>query len=101
MINEWVAFGIVAVICGLLALLVRLSGDDVSVAGSTGSGDLFAEAVASTPFERPERRRDGAVEAPSLYSPYWRSALVESRATERVAAAVLDGTPAWLAAVPR
>ena len=28
MINEWVAFGIVAVICGLLALLVRMSGDD-------------------------------------------------------------------------
>ena len=28
MINEWLAFGIVAVICGLLALLVRLSGDD-------------------------------------------------------------------------
>ena len=81
--------------------VVRLSGDDVSLAGSTGSGDLFADAVASTLFERPERRRDGAVEAPSLYSPYWRSTLVESRATERVAAAVLDGTPAWLAAVPR
>jgi hypothetical protein len=81
--------------------VVRQSGDDVSLAGSDRSGDLFAEAVASTPFERPERRRDGAVEAPSLYSPYWRSTLVESRATERVAAAVLDGTPAWLAAVPR
>ena len=28
--NEWLAFGIVAVICGLLALLVRLSGGDES-----------------------------------------------------------------------
>jgi hypothetical protein len=28
--NEWVAFGIVAVICGLLAVLVRLSGGDES-----------------------------------------------------------------------
>ena len=28
MLNEWVAFGIVAVICGLLALLVRMSGDE-------------------------------------------------------------------------
>jgi hypothetical protein len=26
--NEWLAFGIVAVICGLLALLVRLAGGD-------------------------------------------------------------------------
>jgi len=27
-VNEWLAFGIVAVICGLLAALVRLAGDD-------------------------------------------------------------------------
>ena len=26
--NEWIAFGIVAAICGLLAVLVRFSGDD-------------------------------------------------------------------------
>jgi hypothetical protein len=64
-------------------------------------GDFFAEAVASTAFERTERRRDGAVELPSLYSPYWRSMLVESREAERLAAAALDGTPVWLAAVPR
>ena len=28
--NEWLTFGIVAVICGFLALLARLSGDDES-----------------------------------------------------------------------
>jgi hypothetical protein len=27
-VNEWVAFGIVAVICGVLAALVRLAGSD-------------------------------------------------------------------------
>ena len=26
--NEWVAFGVVAVICGLLAVLVRFAGGD-------------------------------------------------------------------------
>lgn len=81
--------------------VARLSGDEMALDGSGGAGDLYADAVASTVFERPERRRDGAVEAPSLYSPYWRSSLVESRSTERVAVAALDGTPVWLAAVPR
>jgi hypothetical protein len=75
-----------------------LSGEEPALGGS---GDLYADAVASTVFERPERRRDGAVESPSLYSPYWRSSLVESRSMERTAAAALDGAPIWLAAVPR
>jgi hypothetical protein len=81
--------------------VARLAGDEAALGGSTGPGDLYADAVASTLFERPERRRDGAVESPSLYSPYWRSSLVESTSTERVAVAMLDGTPTWLAAVPR
>ena len=81
--------------------VARLSGEEVALGGSGGSGDLYADAVASTVFERPERRRDGAVESPSLYSPYWRSSLVESRSMERTAAAALDGAPIWLAAVPR
>jgi hypothetical protein len=33
--NEWVAFGIVAVICGILAALVRLSGEDESSSADT------------------------------------------------------------------
>jgi hypothetical protein len=81
--------------------VARLTGDEVALGAAPASGDLYAEAVASTLFERPEHRRDGAVESPSLYSPYWRSTLVGSTATERVTAAALDGTPAWLAAVPR
>lgn len=91
---------------GAMALLgfdrvARLSGEELALSRQGDPTDLFADAVASTVFERPERRRDGAVELPSLYSPYWRSTLVESRASERVAAAMLDGTPVWLAAVPR
>ena len=81
--------------------VTRLSGEEVALGGSGGSGDLYADAVATTVFERPERRRDGAVESPSLYSPYWRSSLVDARSTERTAAAALDGAPIWLAAVPR
>lgn len=81
--------------------VARLAGDEVALGGPAGSGDLYAEAVASTMFERPERRRDGAEESPSLYSPYWRSSLVESTSVERVAVAAIDGTPVWLAAVPR
>ncbi|MFM7626763.1 MAG: hypothetical protein ACKO7G_09910, partial [Gammaproteobacteria bacterium] len=86
--------------------VVRLSCDDVALSDgarsdAAGRGDLFAEAVATTLFARPERRRDGATESPSLYSPYWRSSLVESTPTERVTVAALDGTPVWLAAVPR
>ena len=37
--NEWVAFGIVVVICGALAWLVTLTGDDGdSDAGDRGGG---------------------------------------------------------------
>lgn len=91
---------------GAAALLgfdrVAMASGDLLRLGTRGSdGDLFADAAGSTTFVRPERRRDGALELPSLYSPYWRSTLVASVSTERVAMAVLDGTPAWLAAVPR
>ncbi len=41
MMNEWVAFGIVAVICGILALLVRLSGDDASAADADAPVEQF------------------------------------------------------------
>lgn len=80
--------------------VLRPSGEGLGLADA-GDGDFFAESVASTPFDRPDRRRDGAVELPSLYSPYWRSALVEARVAERASAAAVDGTPLWLAAVPR
>jgi hypothetical protein len=37
--NEWLAFGIVVVICGVLAWLVNLAGDDGdSDAGDRGGG---------------------------------------------------------------
>ena len=64
-------------------------------------GDVFAEAAASTAFVRLEPRRDGGRELPSLYAPYWRSTLAPVPTTDRVALAVLDGTPTWLAGVPR
>ena len=81
--------------------VASVSGDLLRLGPQSGEGDLFADAAGSTDFRRPGRRRDGATELPSLYSPYWRSALVASTDAERVAMAVLDGTPAWLAAVPR
>jgi hypothetical protein len=83
--------------------VLRTSGEALSLETPArgAPGDFYAEAVASAVFERPERRRDGAVELPSLYAPYWRSTLAASTAAERTAMALLDGTPAWLAAVPR
>lgn len=38
--NEWVAFGVVAVICGLLAVLVRLSGGEDSPAPDAPADDV-------------------------------------------------------------
>lgn len=83
--------------------LTDLAVGDVPLGASSrpGSADIFAESVASTVFERPDRRRDAAVESPSLYSPYWRSTLVASEAAERILGASIDRAPVWLAAVPR
>ena len=58
----------------------------------------FAEAAATTPFERPHPRADGAQELPSLFSPFWRARLVSLSSSERVRLATLDATPVWLAA---
>jgi hypothetical protein len=49
MINEWVAFGIVAVICGLLAVLVRLSGDDAPDADESPDAAASQERVTRVP----------------------------------------------------
>lgn len=59
---------------------------------------MRAEASATIAFHRPLPRRDGAAEAPSLYSPYWRAELVPVNRLARVALAQFDGDPAWLAA---
>jgi len=37
--NEWLAFGVVAVICGLLAVLARFSGEDESSAPDSPTGE--------------------------------------------------------------
>ncbi|MCY3013273.1 MAG: hypothetical protein NT171_01045 [Planctomycetota bacterium] len=37
--NEWLAFGVVAVICGLLAGLVRFSGEDESSPPDSPTGE--------------------------------------------------------------
>ena len=83
--------------------VLRGAGDTVALAPepSNGSGDLFAEAAASTRFLRLEPRRDGAQETPSLYSPYWRSTLAPLSIPDRMLLATVDGTPVWLAGVPR
>lgn len=60
----------------------------------------FAESAATTPFERPHPRLDGARELPSLFSPFWRASLVSLTSDERIRLATLDGSPIWLAAAP-
>jgi hypothetical protein len=63
------------------------------------SGGVYAAAAADTPFRRPARRRDGAIELPSLYAPYWMATLAPVPAADRVLGAALDRVP-LLAAVP-
>lgn len=62
---------------------------------------VFAEAAATSGFRRPQPRRDGAAESPSLYAPYWRSQPVALTTRERTVAALLDGTPVWMAGLRR
>jgi hypothetical protein len=52
-------------------------------------------------YARPAPRADQRAELPNLYAPYWRARLVAARADERLSLATLDGTPNWLALVPR
>ncbi len=73
-----------------------LSGADQQL--DTAAPRWFAEAAATTPFERPHPRLDGAHELPSLFSPFWRARLVNLSNSERVRLATLDATPIWLAA---
>ena len=61
----------------------------------------YAESVASVHYARPAPRADRSAELPNLYAPYWRARLVAARAAERLSLATLDGTPNWLALVPR
>jgi Flp pilus assembly protein TadG len=83
--------------------VVRLTGAEVELADNVEetAGAMFAEAAASTEFLRLEPRRDGARELPSLYSPYWRSTLAALTLADRLSLAIVDGTPPWLAGVPR
>ena len=101
-------------------ILVRVTFDDSARRGAkeligfssvptlTGSGQRlegsaprwFAESAATTPFERPHPRADGARELPSLFSPFWRARLVHLSSDERIRLATLDGAPLWLAAAP-
>jgi hypothetical protein len=69
--------------------------------GSAERLPMMAESAATTSFARPVPRVDGALEAPSLYSPYWRPRLTQLPAAMRFGGAVLDGDPVWLAGVPR
>jgi len=69
-----------------------------ALSGESARPPLRAEAAASVGFHRPVARRDGAVEAPSLYNPYWRAELVPVGRLARLALATMDGDPEWLAA---
>jgi hypothetical protein len=69
--------------------------------GSASRLPMMVEAAATTSFARPVPRADGAQEAPSLYSPYWRPRLANLPTAMRLGVAALDGDPMWLAGVPR
>jgi hypothetical protein len=43
-------------------------------------------------FVRPESRRDGRLELPSLFNPYWQARLVPSTAAQRATVAAATGT---------
>lgn len=67
----------------------------------TGDPPMYAESVANSVFARPVPRADGWQERPSLYSPFWRVQLEKTNVEERLSIASLDGTPTWIAMVPR
>jgi hypothetical protein len=71
-----------------------------SAGGNPGlsTAGVYAAAAAGTPFRRPGRRPDGALELPSLYAPYWAAALIPVPAADRVLGATVDRVP-LLAAV--
>lgn len=75
-------------------------GRDVRL-GASSTHPMIVEAAATATFHRSEPRADGAREAPSLYSPYWRPRLSSTSFVDRLQLAALDGDPQWLAAVPR
>lgn len=55
-------------------------------------GELQAAASAQVSFVRPESRRDGRLELPSLFNPYWQARLVPTTATQRATVAAATGT---------
>jgi hypothetical protein len=55
-------------------------------------GQLQAAASAQVAFVRPEARRDGRLELPSLFNPYWQARLVPTAATQRATVAAATGT---------
>lgn len=78
-----------------------LDGKAHQLVDSSAPRAMIVEAAATTSFNRPVARADGAPELPSLYNPYWRPRLTRVPLERRLKSASLDGDPLWLAAVPR
>lgn len=55
-------------------------------------GQLQAVSAAQLSFVRPEARRDGRLELPSLFNPYWQARLVPVSASQRSVVAAAAGT---------
>lgn len=55
-------------------------------------GELQALSAAQLAFVRPEGRRDGRVELPSLFNPYWQARLVPVSRSQRSTVAAAAGT---------
>ncbi|MFM2288486.1 MAG: hypothetical protein RL684_1629, partial [Pseudomonadota bacterium] len=58
-------------------------GNDAAYSTDGGNGGLLALSAAEVGFVRPQGRRDGRRELPSLFNPYWQARLVPANAAQR------------------
>jgi hypothetical protein len=71
--------------------LEQLDGETIDVAPNLAASGLHALGTAEVYFQRPEPRRDGRIEYPSLFSPYWQARLADTPATVRMLTAPMRG----------
>jgi Flp pilus assembly protein TadG len=74
--------------------LPTIEGRSEPVAPNPSAGALHAISSAEVYFQRPAARRDGRIEYPSLFNPYWQARLVPVSAVERQLTASFRGLSA-------
>lgn len=71
--------------------MATLDGGTQTVSPSLSGTALHAIGSAEVYFQRPEERRDGRVESPNLFNPYWQTRLIPTSAAERQLTAPFRG----------